>query len=99
VVNVTTRPRFIPESIWTQRLEEKSSASVGDRTPVFQSVVRHYTDRATPALGFMNCRIDIQYCVTLTQLKGETLQKMYFLKIVCREEEGKYLFNEWIFKA
>jgi hypothetical protein len=27
-----------------KRLEEKSSASVGDRTPVVQSVVRHYTD-------------------------------------------------------
>jgi hypothetical protein len=28
---------------------KQSSASVGDRTPVVQSVVRHYTDRATPA--------------------------------------------------
>jgi hypothetical protein len=26
------------------RLEEESFTSVGDRTPVFQSVVRHYTD-------------------------------------------------------
>jgi hypothetical protein len=32
------------EPVWTQRLEEKSSASVGDRTPVVQSVVRHKTD-------------------------------------------------------
>jgi hypothetical protein len=38
-----------PEPVWTQRLEEKSSASVGDRTPVVQSVVRHYTDWATAA--------------------------------------------------
>jgi hypothetical protein len=37
------------KQVWTQRLEEKSSASVGDRTPVVQSVVRHYTDWATPA--------------------------------------------------
>jgi hypothetical protein len=37
-----------PEPVWTQRLEEKSSASVGDRTPVVQSVVRYYTDWATP---------------------------------------------------
>jgi hypothetical protein len=37
-----------PEPVWTQRLEEKSSAPVGDRTPVVQSVVRHYTDWATP---------------------------------------------------
>jgi hypothetical protein len=33
---------WAPEPVWTQRLEEKSSASVGDRTPVVQSVVRHY---------------------------------------------------------
>jgi hypothetical protein len=32
------------ELVWTQRLEEKYSASAGDRTPVVQSVVRHYTD-------------------------------------------------------
>jgi hypothetical protein len=36
-----------PEPVWTQRLEEKSSAPVGDRTPAVQSVVRHCTDRAT----------------------------------------------------
>jgi hypothetical protein len=30
---------WAPETVWTQRLEEKSSASVGDRTPVVQSVV------------------------------------------------------------
>jgi hypothetical protein len=30
-----------PEPVWTQRLEEKSFASVGDRTPVVQSVVSH----------------------------------------------------------
>jgi hypothetical protein len=35
---------WAPEPVWTQRLEEKSSASVGDRTLVVQSVVRHYTD-------------------------------------------------------
>jgi hypothetical protein len=35
---------WAPEPVWTQGLEEKSSASVGDRTPVVQSVARHYTD-------------------------------------------------------
>jgi hypothetical protein len=40
---------WTPELVWTQRIEEKPSASVGDRTPVVQSVVRHYTDWATPA--------------------------------------------------
>jgi hypothetical protein len=65
VISVTPQPRFTlgkeplvqiaqesgwaPEPVWTQRLEEKSSASIGDRTPVVQSVVRHYTDWATPA--------------------------------------------------
>jgi hypothetical protein len=33
---------WAPEPVWTQSLEEKSS--VGDRTPVVQSVVRRYTD-------------------------------------------------------
>jgi hypothetical protein len=32
---------WAPEAVWTQRLEEKSSASVGDQTP---AVVRHCTD-------------------------------------------------------
>jgi hypothetical protein len=33
------------EPVWTQTqgLEEKSSAPVGDRTPIVQPVVRHYT--------------------------------------------------------
>jgi hypothetical protein len=35
---------WAPETVCTQRIEEKSSASVGDRTLVVQSVVRHYTD-------------------------------------------------------
>jgi hypothetical protein len=40
---------WAPEPVWTQRLEEKSSASVGDRTPIVQSVVSHYTDWDTAA--------------------------------------------------
>jgi hypothetical protein len=35
---------WAPEPVWTQRLVEKYSATVGDRTPVVQSVVRHYAD-------------------------------------------------------
>jgi hypothetical protein len=34
---------WAPEPVWTQRLEEKSFAPAGDRTPVVQPVVRHYT--------------------------------------------------------
>jgi hypothetical protein len=40
---------WAPEPVWTQRVEEKSSASVGVQTPVVQSIVRHYTDWAIPA--------------------------------------------------
>jgi hypothetical protein len=38
---------WAPEPVWTQRLEKKSSASVGDPTPAVQSVVRHCTAWAT----------------------------------------------------
>jgi hypothetical protein len=40
---------WAPEPVWTQGLEEKSSAPVGDRTQIVQPVVRHYTDWATAA--------------------------------------------------
>jgi hypothetical protein len=40
---------WAPELVWTQRLEEKSSASVRDQSLVVQSVVRYYTDWATVA--------------------------------------------------
>jgi hypothetical protein len=40
---------WAPEPVWTQGLEEKSSASVGDRIPIVQPVVRHCTDWATAA--------------------------------------------------
>jgi hypothetical protein len=43
-VPIVQEAGWAPELVWTQRLEEKSSASVGDRTPAVQSVVRHYTD-------------------------------------------------------
>jgi hypothetical protein len=40
---------WAPEPVWTQRVEENSSANVGNRTQAVQSVVRPYTDWATPA--------------------------------------------------
>jgi hypothetical protein len=48
-VSILQDAAWAPEPVWTQRLEEKSFASVGDRTPVVQSVVSHYTDWAIPA--------------------------------------------------
>jgi hypothetical protein len=49
-VPIVQEAGWAPEPIWTQGLEEKSSASVGDRTPVVQPVVRHYTDWDTAGL-------------------------------------------------
>jgi hypothetical protein len=40
---------WAPEPVWKQRVEEKSSASVRDWTPVVLSVVSHFPDWATPA--------------------------------------------------
>jgi hypothetical protein len=60
MVSITPLPRFTPgkgppvlieqeagwapEPVWTQKLQEKFSASVGDRTPLVQSVIRHFPD-------------------------------------------------------
>jgi hypothetical protein len=43
---------LIPQLVWTRRLEKKSFASAGNRTPIAQSVIRHYTDWATQ----LHCR-------------------------------------------
>jgi hypothetical protein len=43
-VPIVQEAGWVPEPVWTQRLEEKCSASVGDRTTAVQSVVRHCTD-------------------------------------------------------
>jgi hypothetical protein len=42
-VQIVQEAGWAPEPVWTQTLEEKSSALAGDRTPVAQPVVRHYT--------------------------------------------------------
>jgi hypothetical protein len=34
---------WAPEPVWTQRIEEKSFNPAGDRTPLAQPPVRHYT--------------------------------------------------------
>jgi hypothetical protein len=43
-VPIVQEAGWAPEPVWLQKLEDKSSASVGDRIPVVQLVVRHYTD-------------------------------------------------------
>jgi hypothetical protein len=47
LVPIWQEPECALELVWIQRLEEKSYISVGDRTPVIQAVVKHYTDWAT----------------------------------------------------
>jgi hypothetical protein len=49
-VSIGQEAGWTPESAWIKMLEEKSFAPAGDRTLVVQSIVRHYTDRATAAL-------------------------------------------------
>jgi hypothetical protein len=43
-VPIVQEAGWAPEPVWTQRLEEELSASVGDRTPAVQFVVIHYTE-------------------------------------------------------
>jgi hypothetical protein len=40
---------WAPEPVWTRGPEEQSSVPIGDRTPIVQPVVRHYTAWATAA--------------------------------------------------
>jgi hypothetical protein len=42
-VHIVQDAGWASELVWTQRIEEKSFAPAGDRTPVVQPVVRHYT--------------------------------------------------------
>jgi hypothetical protein len=42
-VPIVQEDGWVPEPVWTQGLEEKSSAPVGDRTPIVQPIVGHYT--------------------------------------------------------
>jgi hypothetical protein len=49
-VPIVQEAGWAAEPVWTQRIEEKSFAPAGDRTPVVQPVVRHYTAWATRLL-------------------------------------------------
>jgi hypothetical protein len=66
------------EPVWTQRLEEKSSDTAGDRTPVVQSVVRHYTVWATPTPVPFNIILNYVY---LFMSRREHNIKMCFNKL------------------
>jgi hypothetical protein len=47
-VPIVQEAGWAPEPVCTKRLEEKSFAPAGDRTPIAQPVVRHYTAWANP---------------------------------------------------
>jgi hypothetical protein len=54
---------WVPERVWTQRLDEKSfrlSRGSNLNHPVVESIVRHYTVWATPAPYIEKCRYEIQ---------------------------------------
>jgi hypothetical protein len=51
-IHIVQEAGWAPEPVWTQGLEDKSSAPVGDRTSIVQPVVGHYTAWATAAPVF-----------------------------------------------
>jgi hypothetical protein len=64
-----------PQSWSGQRLEEKFSASVRDRTPIVQSVVSHYTDWATPAPFLSTIFLDFSLQM-LVETEGSTTSSL-----------------------
>jgi hypothetical protein len=62
-VPIGQEARWAPELAWKQRLEVQPSASVGDRTPVVQSVVRHYIGWATLTrmLHVINTEVNVSF--------------------------------------
>jgi hypothetical protein len=73
-VHTVQEAGWAPEPVWMQRLEEKSSASVGDRTPAVQSVVRHCTDWATPSVAvvFKNGRLWFRLLIATRNYRSST---------------------------
>jgi hypothetical protein len=59
---------WAPEPVWTQRIEEKSFVPAGDRTPVVQPVVRHYTAWATPDPTWWICSRVMFFAVSIVHV-------------------------------
>jgi hypothetical protein len=70
-VPIVQEAGWAPGPVWTQRLEEKSFAPAGDRTPVVQPVVRHYTAWANLAPGLCNSRRKIMNSARNTYMGDE----------------------------
>jgi hypothetical protein len=71
------------EPVWMQRLEEKSSASVGDRTPVVQSVVNHYTDLSCPGFCYVIVVMKISVSSLINTYKNIPSFVEYVLTCCC----------------
>jgi hypothetical protein len=89
-VPIVQEAGWAPEQFWTQRLEEKSCASVGDRSPAVQSVVRRYTDWATPAHSPRKCKWIIPH------LKWEDECTKDAITILVGISEGKWPWQDAI---
>jgi hypothetical protein len=80
-----SRPgRSLPpgELVWTQRLKEKFFASLKDRTPVVQSVVRHYTD----------VKMTINWSVVVVVVANGTICRVRFgARGVCGQSGSRFI--------
>jgi hypothetical protein len=80
---------WAPEPVWTQRLQEKSFAPAGNRTPVVQPVVRHFTAWANPAPLWI-LYFWIYYVGRVTsKLYGS---RVWFLSLYARNSQRKSVF-------
>jgi hypothetical protein len=72
-VPIVQEAGWAPEPVRTQRLEEKSFAPAGDRTPIVQPVVIHYTAWANPApmqhITLLKQVLKITFIATLHHMK------------------------------
>jgi hypothetical protein len=92
---------WAPEPVWTQRLQEKSSAPVGDRTPAVQAVVRHCTDWATPAHVQIQGKSQLRIPEASVSWRGLTAhrERNYVVQYHKRKAENENLnkkFPSWI---
>jgi hypothetical protein len=60
---------WAPEPVWTQRLEEKSFAPVGDRTPIARSSSQTSSGTVAAPSGPVSCPQSLQF-ITIVQFDG-----------------------------